>query len=113
MRGGEGRGVDTEEQGGVGGWRAGADGVAERAGGVERAGREGWSRLVVGHGGGGRRDRAGLRCSGGSYRVVCYLSTSDQSHLLQGEGEEAGGGREQTFGNITVEKMEGKEKVLM
>lgn len=92
MRGGEGRGVDTEEQGGVGGWRAGADGVAERAGGVERAGREGWSRLVVGHGGGGRRDRAGLRCSGGSYRVVCYLSTSDQSHLLQGEGEEAGGG---------------------
>lgn len=35
---------------------------------------------------------AGLRCPEGGYRVVCYLSTSNQSHLLQREGEEAGGG---------------------
>ena len=40
---------------------------------------------------GGRRGRAGLRCPGRRCRVVCYLSTSDQSHLLQGEGVEAGG----------------------
>ena len=56
--------------------------------GLGERGGVGWWRDMEG---GGRRDRAGLRCSGGSYGVVCYLSTSDQSHLLQGEGEKAGG----------------------
>lgn len=43
--------------------------------------------LVAGQGErqrGDRWGRAGLRYLGGRYRVVCYLSTSDQIHLLQG-----------------------------
>lgn len=58
--------------------------------GLGKVGGGGWWRDNEGGGGGDRLGRAGLRCPGGSYRVVCYLSTSDQSHLLQGEGEEVG-----------------------
>lgn len=52
-----------------------------------------WRRLAIGlvrriEGTG--QARAGLGCPGGSHRVVCYLSTPDQSHLPRGEGEEAG-----------------------
>ena len=43
----------------------------------------------------------------GRCKVICYLSTSDHSHLLQGEGEQAGG-KEQT-----MEKIVEKKKVLM
>ncbi|CAB1440400.1 unnamed protein product [Pleuronectes platessa] len=98
------RGEESEGKGGGGqacGGRkqleGGVPGLTEEkkeAGGVERAGRGGWRRKVAQGAGwrGGGRGRAGLRCPGRRCRVVCYLSTSDQSHLLQGEGSEAGGG---------------------
>lgn len=110
MWGGEGREVDTEEQGGVGGWRAGADGVAERAGGVERAGREGWSRLVAGGGAGETGQGSGAPGGVTGSSVTCPPLTKA---ICCRERERRRGGREQTLGNITVEKMEGKEKVLM
>lgn len=65
-------------------------GLGERGGEVSGETRRG--------GGQAGQGRAGLRCSGGSNRVVCYLSTSDRSHLLQGEAEEVSRGKEQTLG---------------
>lgn len=89
----------------------GADGVTERPGVVQRAGQKGWRGRWQDWGGGlcGRQGSAQV-LRGESYRVVCYLSTSDQSHLLQGEAEEVGGGGQ---GAVTwkknCEKMEKKK----